>query len=92
MTVSFNIPYVIDGGSTDAYSGCGLIIDSDKGLVIVDQNTVPLTLSDLMVTFGATIEIPAEVVFVHPIHNFAIIKYDPSLIKNNNNFVSAKLR
>ncbi|CAH1451104.1 unnamed protein product [Lactuca virosa] len=35
--------------------------------------------SDVMLSFAAfPIEIPGEVVFLHPVHNYAIIAYDPS--------------
>jgi S1-C subfamily serine protease len=33
-----------------------------------------------MVTFASTLMVPARVVFVHPVHNFAIVQYDPKLI------------
>jgi len=90
VSVSFAIPYVIDGGCSDRYIGAGLIVDAEKGLVVVDQNTVPMTLGDLFLTFGGILEIPGKVVLVHPIHNFSIIQYDPFLLKNGR-FQSATL-
>jgi len=80
VMVNFTIPFVVDGGSNDTFLGAGVILDAEEGLVLVDQNTVPLSLGDLTITFGATVEIPAHVVFLHPVHNFGILKYDPSLL------------
>jgi S1-C subfamily serine protease len=84
VMVNFTVPFVVDGGSNDTFIGAGVIVDEKAGLVLVDQNTVPLSLGDLTITFGATVEIPGEVIFLHPIHNFAILKYDPSLLLNSN--------
>lgn len=84
VMVNFTVPFVVDGGSNDTFIGAGVIVDDKAGLVLVDQNTVPLPLGDLTITFAATVEIPAEVVFLHPVHNFAILKYDPSLLIGSN--------
>jgi len=84
VMVNFTVPFVVDGGSNDTFIGAGVIVDEKAGLVLVDQNTVPMSLGDLTITFGATVEIPGEVVFLHPIHNFAFLKYDPSLLPNSN--------
>jgi len=83
VMVNFNVPFVVDGGSNDTFIGTGVIIDAEQGLVMVDQNTVPMPLGDLTITFGATAELPAEVVFLHPVHNFGILKYDPSLLMDS---------
>jgi len=91
VMVTYNIPYVIDGGSSDSYIGVGVIVDAQKGLIIVDKNTVPIPLGDLSISFGASVEIPGEVLFLHPIHNFAVIRYDPSLILDNGSFKGAEL-
>lgn len=77
VMVSFDIPYMVDGISSSSYHGMGLVIDAEKGFVLVDQNTVPIALGDVLVTVAASIEVPARVVFVHPVHNFSIVQYDP---------------
>ncbi|KAE8660747.1 Protease Do-like 7 [Hibiscus syriacus] len=39
---------------------------------------VAISSSDVMLSFAAyPIEIPGEVVFLHPVHNYAIVAYDP---------------
>ncbi|KDO20325.1 hypothetical protein SPRG_21422 [Saprolegnia parasitica CBS 223.65] len=57
-----------------------LAIAAEKGLVVVDRNTVSDRLGDVMVTFANTLVVPGKVRFVHPVHNFAIVQYNPSLI------------
>ncbi|KAL3673731.1 hypothetical protein V7S43_001427 [Phytophthora oleae] len=80
VTVDFDRPFSVNSLSTSNYRGTGLVIDAAKGLVVVDRNTVTDSMGDAMVTFASTIMVPAYVVFVHPVHNFAIVQYDPKLI------------
>ena len=53
-----------------------------RGLVVVDRNTVPVAMGDVRITFAGTLEMPGKVEFVHPLHNLAIVGYDPKLIGN----------
>ncbi|CAN6469947.1 unnamed protein product [Victoria cruziana] len=72
---------MLDGVHSQHFFGTGLIVyhSSNMGLVAVDRNTVAISVSDVMLSFAAfPIEIPAEVVFLHPVHNYAIVAYDPS--------------
>ncbi|MCG8433699.1 MAG: PDZ domain-containing protein [Gammaproteobacteria bacterium] len=78
--VNFDMPYLIDGVDGAHYYGTGLIVDAGRGLVLVDRNTVPVALGDVRLTFAGSVEIPARVEFVHPLHNLAMISYDPVLI------------
>jgi hypothetical protein len=50
--------------------------------VVVDRNTVPVSMGDVRIIFAGTLEIPGQVEFVHPLHNLAIVSYDPKLIGN----------
>ena len=74
------MPYAVSGVTERNYHGTGLIIDAERGLIITDRNTVPVSLGDVRLTFAGTIEIPGEIVYVHPLHNLAVIHYDPKLI------------
>ncbi|KAI4320300.1 hypothetical protein MLD38_033796 [Melastoma candidum] len=48
---------------------------------VVDKNTAALSISDVMLSFsGFPIEIPGEVFFLHRVHNFARVSYDPSAL------------
>ncbi|CAI9282702.1 unnamed protein product [Lactuca saligna] len=74
---------MLDGVHSQHFVGTGVIIyhSQDMGLVAVDKNTVAISASDVMLSFAAfPIEIPGEVVFLHPVHNYAIIAYDPSAL------------
>ncbi|KAK4426563.1 Protease Do-like 7 [Sesamum alatum] len=72
---------MLDGVHSQHFFGTGVIIyhSQTMGLVAVDKNTVAVSVSDVMLSFAAyPIEIPGEVVFLHPVHNFALVAYDPS--------------
>ncbi|KAK1433205.1 hypothetical protein QVD17_10113 [Tagetes erecta] len=74
---------LVDGVRGQHLVGTGVIIfhSEDMGLVAVDRNTVAISASDIMLSFAAfPIEIPGELVFLHPVHNYAIISYDPSAL------------
>lgn len=80
VLVNFDMPYSVSGITERSYYGTGLIVDAQRGLVIVDRNTVPAPLGDVRLTFAGTIEIPGRVEYLHPLHNLAVISYDPALI------------
>jgi membrane-associated protease RseP (regulator of RpoE activity) len=74
------MPFAVAGISERNYHGTGLLVDAAQGLVVTDRNTVPVSLGDVRLTFGGALEIPGKVEFVHPLHNLAVISYDPKLI------------
>ncbi len=80
VTVSFDMPYAISGVNDKNYHGTGVIVDAQRGLVVVDRNTVPLAMGDVRLTFGGSVEVPGKVEFIHPLHNLAVVSYDPRLI------------
>jgi S1-C subfamily serine protease len=80
VLVDFDMPYSVTGITDRNYHGTGLIIDAARGLVLIDRNTVPVTLGDVRLTFAGTLEVPGRVVYVHPVHNLAVVAYDPKLI------------
>ncbi len=80
VTIDFDMPYSVSGVTERHYHGTGLIVDTKRGLVVTDRNTVPVAMGDLRITFGDTVEVPGRVVFIHPLHNLAVIAYDPKLI------------
>src|SRR6187399_1154957 len=80
--VGFDMPYSVSGITERNYRGTGLVVDAARGLVVVDRNTVPVSMGDVRITFAGTLEVPGKVEFVHPLHNLAIVSYDPKLIGN----------
>jgi S1-C subfamily serine protease len=82
VQVHFDMPYTISGVAEQHYYGTGLILDTDLGYVVVDRNTVPESMGDVRIIFAGSLEIPGEVVYIHPLHNLAMLSYDPALIGN----------
>ena len=80
VMVTFDMPYSVSGVTEKNYHGTGLIVDTQHGLVVVDRNTVPLALGDVRITFNGTVEVPGKVEFIHPLHNLAVVSYDPKAI------------
>jgi S1-C subfamily serine protease len=78
--LTFDMPYPISGVNERNYRGTGLIVDAAHGLVVTDRNTVPVSIGDVRLTFAGTVEIPGRIVYVHPLHNLAVVQYDPALI------------
>jgi S1-C subfamily serine protease len=82
VLVNFSMPYTVSGVSDRYYYGTGLIVDTERGWVVVDRNTVPVAIGDVQITFAGSVEIPGKVEYIHPLHNLAVISYDPALIGN----------
>jgi len=80
VVVTFDLPYTVSGVSDRHYYGTGLIVDTERGYVVVDRNTVPVAIGDVTVTFAGSLEVSARVVQLHPLHNLAIVAYDPATI------------
>ncbi|EQD31700.1 serine protease, partial [mine drainage metagenome] len=78
--VTFSMPYSVSGVTEHYYHGTGVVVDAKRGLVVVDRNTVPVSLGDVTVTFAGTVQVPGRVVYVSPIHNLAVVAYNPRLL------------
>ncbi|MDH3491724.1 MAG: PDZ domain-containing protein, partial [Gammaproteobacteria bacterium] len=80
VVVTFDLPYTLSGVSERHYYGTGLIVDKQRGYVLVDRNTVPIAIGDVTVTFAGSLEVKGKIEQLHPLHNFAIVSYDPKSI------------
>ena len=80
VEVDFDIPYRTQGVSDTHFKGAGLIVDAEQGLVLVDRDTVPVSLGDAVVTVGGSLRVPAKVRWIHPVHNLAVLQYEPALL------------
>ena len=89
VRVSSHFPIKLDGFPKNRKVGHGLVVDAEKGLVVVSRTIVPYDICDISVTIADSIIVEASVIFMHPLQNFAIIQYDPLLVQAPLN--SAKL-
>ena len=80
VVVNFDMPYTVSGVAERHYYGTGLIVDAERGLVVVDRNTVPVAMGDVSVTFAGSLEVRGKVEYIHPLHNLAVVSYDPATI------------
>tara|TARA_B110000977_G_scaffold51524_1_gene70019 strand:+ start:6846 stop:9953 length:3108 start_codon:yes stop_codon:yes gene_type:complete len=69
-----------DGVYSRSFEGNGLVLHHDLknniGIVVVDRNTVPISSCDVLLTFAAyPCEVAANVEFLHPTKNFALVSY-----------------
>jgi S1-C subfamily serine protease len=78
--VGFDMPYSVSGVTERNYYGTGLLVDAAQGLVVVDRNTVPVSIGDVRLTFAGTLEVPGRVEYIHPLHNLAMVRFDPAQI------------
>jgi S1-C subfamily serine protease len=80
VLVNFEMPFSVAGVTERNYHGTGLIVDAEHGLIVVDRNTVPVAVGDVRVTVAGSVEIPARVAYVHPLHNLTLLEFDPALL------------
>jgi S1-C subfamily serine protease len=80
VLVSFDMPFSVAGITERNYHGTGVIVDAERGLVVVDRNTVPVAPGDVRITVGGSIEVPGKVLYVHPLHNIAVVSFDPATL------------
>jgi S1-C subfamily serine protease len=80
VLVSFDMPFSVAGITERNYHGTGVIVDAQRGLVVVDRNTVPVAPGDVRITIGGSVEVPGKVEYIHPLHNLAIVSFDPAAL------------
>ncbi|EME42327.1 hypothetical protein DOTSEDRAFT_133290 [Dothistroma septosporum NZE10] len=81
VRVSTMLPLKLDGFPKARKTGFGLVIDAEKGLVVVSRAIVPYDMCDISITIADSIIVDGKVVFLHPLQNYAIIQYDPKLVQ-----------
>ncbi|KAK2757567.1 hypothetical protein FQN54_004536 [Arachnomyces sp. PD_36] len=81
VRVSCVMPVKIDGYPQARKTGFGLVIDAEKGMVVVSRAIVPYDLCDINITVADSIIVEGKVVFMHPLQNYSIVQYDPALVQ-----------
>jgi S1-C subfamily serine protease len=80
VRVNVSLPLKVDGFPKAYKQGYGLVVDAEQGLVLVSRALVPYDLCDISLVIADSIYVDAEIVFLHPLQNYAIVKYDTSLV------------
>ncbi|KAF2271276.1 Pro-apoptotic serine protease NMA111 [Westerdykella ornata] len=80
VRVSVSMPVKLDGFPKTHKQGYGLVVDAEQGLVLVSRALIPYDLCDISLVIAESIFVDAKIVFLHPLQNYAIIKYDTSLV------------
>ncbi|CZT09993.1 related to C.jejuni serine protease [Rhynchosporium agropyri] len=80
VRVLCTMPVKLDGFPRNRKWGMGVVIDAEKGLVVISRAIVPYDLCDISITIADSIIVEGKVIFLHPLQNYAVIKYDPSLV------------
>ncbi|KAM5439921.1 hypothetical protein McanMca71_005077 [Microsporum canis] len=81
VRVSCTMPVRLDGFPQARTLGFGLVIDAEKGLVIISRAIIPFDLCDINITVADSIIVRGKVVFMHPLQNYTVIQYDPNLVQ-----------
>lgn len=74
--VEVDLPYLTAGIKDANYTGVGVVVDAERGWLLVDRDTLPVALGDISVTFGGVVRVPGALVYLHPVHNWAVVSVD----------------
>ena len=80
IKVTATMPIKLDGFPKGRKTGYGLVVDAGKGLVVVSRAIVPYDMCDISITIADSIIVDGKVIFMHPLQNYAVIQYDPTLV------------
>ena len=80
VIVDFDMPFSVGGHYQGEYRGVGMVVDVERGWVVADRSTVPEAIGDVSITFAGLLRVPGEVRYIHPLHNLAVVSYDPAAI------------
>lgn len=81
VRISCSLAVRIEGFPKPRKTGFGLVVDAEKGLVVVSRAVVPYDLCDITITVAESIIVEGKVVFLHPLQNFVVVQYDPKLVQ-----------
>ncbi|PMD37767.1 trypsin-like serine protease [Hyaloscypha variabilis F] len=75
------VPKNLNGSYYLPRPSVGVVIDAEKGVILVSRATVPHALCDITITIADSVIVDGEVLFSHPMHHYALIRYDPLLVR-----------
>ncbi|KAG7423616.1 Pro-apoptotic serine protease [Fusarium oxysporum f. sp. raphani] len=81
VRVEYRLRYGIEGQGANAKSGLGLVINAQRGFVLVSRAIVPNSCCNIQVTVADSAVLPASVKCLHPWHHWAIICYGANLVR-----------
>jgi S1-C subfamily serine protease len=70
----------LNTNSTTDYNSAGLVVDAEAGLVVTDRWAVSSQTSVVTIEAGDSGRIPARIVYLDPLRNIAVLRYDPALL------------
>ena len=66
--------------SKSYFSGIGIVVDAEAGILVTDRSTVPTGNCNLHLTFFNSVKTTASILFLHPFHNFVILQYSTKVV------------
>eukprot|EP00746_Dinoflagellata_sp_MGD_P007519 gnl/MRDRNA2_/MRDRNA2_114895_c0_seq1.p1 gnl/MRDRNA2_/MRDRNA2_114895_c0~~gnl/MRDRNA2_/MRDRNA2_114895_c0_seq1.p1 ORF type:complete len:1015 (+),score=234.60 gnl/MRDRNA2_/MRDRNA2_114895_c0_seq1:82-3126(+) len=67
-----------------AHGGTGFVVDAERGLIVTNRHVAsagPCRGVATFVGFSAMEEVPVSLAYLDPTHDFAILRFDPKLLK-----------
>ena len=86
VTVASVSEFPLDSVYSSRWKSAGLIVDPVKGLVLTDRYGVPNAAAKVRIQAGNAPSIPAEIVWLDPLYNVALVQYDPHLLSFDEGF------
>lgn len=81
ITIRYYSPYRLNNESIATFFATGTIVDKDRGLVLVDRETVQTSPSVLVGYLQNYERIELKSIYYDPIHNYAFLKFDPKKVR-----------
>lgn len=80
--VEFRARFETSGNDNLRRQGVGVVVDAARGWVLADRFTVPVSAGEVELVFLGGYRLSAEILALHPVHNFALLKVDPVHLEN----------
>jgi S1-C subfamily serine protease len=81
VAVRCTMPLYLEGISARFTIGMGLVIDAERGIVLVSRDLVPHSFCDIEITIADSIPVDGKAIFLHPTQNYSLVQYQSSLVE-----------